>query len=123
MKRLIILTLISIFVFGASQTFAAKNNKNILGEWKFNSPTAPYGYDKGSIIVSEKDGNLTGEIKFADGYKMDLKKVEFEGSTFSCNLYVDYELVVIKAEIKGNEMSGNADTSQGKLPFTAEKVK
>ncbi|QGY47364.1 hypothetical protein GM418_27960 [Maribellus comscasis] len=123
MKKLIILTLVAIFMFGTAQTIGAKSNKTIVGEWKFNSPSAPYGYDKGSIIISEKDGNLAGEIKFADGYKMDLKKVNFEENTFTCSLYVDYELVEIKAEIKGTKMSGNANSSGGKMPFTADKTK
>lgn len=123
MKKLFILSLLSIFVLVGTQNVAAKTNKNILGEWKFSSPNAPYGYDKGSIIISEKDGSLSGEIKFADGYKIDLKKVAIEENTFTCNLFIDYESVNIKAEIDGEKMKGNADTSQGKLPFTAEKAK
>ena len=123
MKRLIILSLLSVFVLAASQNVAAQTNKNILGEWKFSSPNAPYGYDKGSIFISEKDGNLEGEIKFADGYKIDLKKVTFKENTITCNLFIDYESVNITAEIDGEKMKGNAGTSQGKMPFTAEKAK
>ncbi len=123
MKKLIILSLLSIFVLGASQTITAKNDKNILGEWKFNCPDAPYGYNKGTIIVSEKDGALAGEVKFADGYKMALKKVKFEENVFSCSLYVDYENVEIKGKVEGKKMKGDAGTSQGKMPFTADKIK
>jgi len=123
MKKLLVFVFLVAIVSGSLNAVAAEGNKDITGEWKFESPNAPYGYEKGSFIFSEKEGKLVGEIKFADGYKMELKEVTFLEGVLKCNLYVDYNLVKLKGEIDGKKMTGTADSPEGALPFTAEKVK
>lgn len=108
---------------GALQATVSQGSEDILGEWKYESPNAPYGYEKGSIIISEKEGKLAGEIKFADGYKMALKNVSYEDGVFKCKLTIDYNDIPIKATFEGNKMKGTADSPEGALPFTAEKAK
>lgn len=113
------LALIATTVFTAAATPA---NKSVLGEWKFESPHAPYGYEKGSIIISEKEGVLAGEIKFADGTKVELKDVKFEKEVLKFGINVEYNYIPIKATIEGNKMKGTANTPEGDLPFGATKV-
>ncbi len=123
MKKLMTLAfLVAIFV-GTVNAAAAQNNKKVIGEWKYEAPAAPYGYEKGSLIISEKDGKLAGVVKFEDGYKIELKKVTFAEGVFKCGLYVDYEYVSVKAKIDGKKMKGAVNTPEGEMPITATKVK
>lgn len=123
MKKLFILAF--LFAIVASSTYAtvAQNNKEVIGEWKYEVPTAPYGYEKGTLAINEKEGKLVGEVKFADGYKIELKNITYAEGTFKCGLYVDYEYVSIKAAVDGKEMKGAVDTPEGEMKITAEKVK
>lgn len=123
MKKLFILAF--LFAIVASSTYAtvAQNNKEVIGEWKYEVPTAPYGYEKGTLVINEKEGKLAGEVKFADGYKIELKNITYAEGTFKCGLYVDYEYVSIKAAVDGKEMKGAVDTPEGEMKITAEKVK
>lgn len=118
-----ILVLMMTFVTLATKNTQAADHKPVLGEWKFEAPTAPYGYDKGTIIISEKEGSLVGEVKMNDGYKIELKKVEFTENKLTFGLYVDYEYVNVSTKVNNNKMTGIANSSQGEIKLSAEKVK
>lgn len=122
MKKLLTLLLLAFLATTVSQTTAAPAKEDVKGEWKFNSPNAPYGYDKGSIVISEKEGALAGEIKFADGTKVELKDVKFEENILKFGINVEYNYIPIKATIDGKKMKGAANTPDGDLPFEATKV-
>ena len=124
MKKLLIFAfLVAIFAGNVNATVSEKGNKVIVGEWKYEVPAAPYGYEKGSLIISEKEGVLAGEVKFEDGYKIKLEKVTFAEGIFKCGLYVDYNYVGIKTKVEGKKMSGAVATPEGEMPITANKVK
>lgn len=122
MKKLLTVLMLALLANTAFQVTAAPANEDIKGEWKFESPHAPYGYDKGSIVILEKEGVLTGEIKFADGSKVELKDVKFEEKVLKFGINVDYNYIPIKAAIEGNKMKGTASTPDGDLPFEAERI-
>ncbi len=123
MKKLLTLAFLVAIFAGTVSAAVAQNNKKVIGEWKYEAPAAPYGYEKGSLIISEKDGKLAGVVKFEDGYKIELKKVTFAEGVFKCGLYVDYEYVSVKAKIDGKKMKGAVNTPEGEMPITATKVK
>jgi hypothetical protein len=123
MKKVILLLFVTVLFAGANNAAIIQSSDDILGEWKYESPNAPYGYEKGSIIISEKEGKLAGEIKFADGYKMPLKNVSYADGVFKCSITIDYNDIAIKATFEGDKMKGTADSPEGALPFTAEKAK
>ena len=122
MKKLLTVMLLAIFATTVFQITATPVNDDLLGEWKFESPNAPYGYNKGSIIILEKEGLLAGEIKFADGTKVELKDVKFEENVLKFNISVEYNNIPIKATIEGKKMKGTAGTPEGNMPFEARKV-
>jgi hypothetical protein len=64
---------------------------------------------------------LLAKIKFADGYKIDLKEVTYEEGVVKCSLYVDYNLVTVKAKIEGKKLTGTVNTPEGDMKITAEK--
>jgi len=124
MKKLMILTFLFVVVIGSANAVVSQSSKDVVGNWKYEVPSAPYGYEKGTLVFSEKDGKLVGEVKFADGYKIDMKEVKMEeGGVLKCGLYVDYEYVSVKAKIEGSKMTGTVNTPEGEMKITAEKQK
>ena len=123
MKRFLTLAFLVAIFAGTVNAATAGNNKKIVGEWKYEASAAPYGYEKGVLIIAEKDGKLTGQVKFEDGYKIDLKNVTFTDGVFKCGLYVDYEYINVKAKVEGKKMKGAVSTPDGELPINASKVK
>ena len=123
MKKLLIFAFLVAIVAGTVNAGVATSNKDVTGEWKYEVPSAPYGYEKGTLVINEKEGKLVGEVKFEDGYKIELKNLSFAEGVFKCGLYVDYEYVSIKAKISGKDMTGAVDTPEGEMKLTAKKVK
>nr|WP_319509848.1 hypothetical protein [uncultured Draconibacterium sp.] len=101
----------------------SRNNKEVIGEWKYEVPNAPYGYNAGNLVFEEKEGNLTGHVKLEDGYKIDLKDITYEDGVLKFGLYVDYDYVTLKITIEGEEMKGIVNSPEGEIPITAKKVK
>jgi hypothetical protein len=123
MKKLMILAFVVLAVIGSVNVSLAAGNKDVVGSWKYEVPTAPYGYEKGTLVFTEKEGKLVGEVKFADGYKIEMKNLTYENGELKGGLYVDYEYVSIKAKIEGSKMTGVANTPEGEMKLTAEKQK
>ena len=116
------LTLLLALILGTASAAEKPENKTLVGKWKYEVPTAPYGYEKGTIEFEEKEGQLSGNVIFQDGYKIELKKITFEENVLNCGLYIDYEYVSIKAKVEGTKMSGTVGTPDGDMKITAEKT-
>jgi hypothetical protein len=122
MKKLMTLAFLFAILIGSVNAASTQGNKELVGSWKYEVPSAPYGYEKGTLVFAEKEGKLVGEVKFADGYKIDMKDVKIEdGGVVKCGLYVDYEYVIVKAKIEGVKMTGTVNTPDGELKLKAEK--
>ena len=99
-------------------------NKDVVGNWKYEVAGAPYGYEKGTLVFAEKEGKLVGEVKFADGYKIEMKEVKVEeNGVVKCGLYVDYEYISVTIKLEGTKMSGSVNTPDGELKLKADKLK
>lgn len=122
MKKFFLFLFVTTLFAGSLSAENKQSETALLGEWKFECPNAPYGYTEGSIFFTEKEGELAGHVKFSDGYKIDLKNVSLSDDVFKSGIYVDYEYVGLKATIDGTKMKGTADSSEGDLSFTANKV-
>lgn len=122
MKRLILFTFFIAAFAGIVKATISPANKDVIGEWKYEVPTAPYGYEKGVMSISEKEGKLVGEVKMADGYKVELKNVEFADGILKCGLYIDYDYINVSSKIEGKKMTGTVKTPQGDMNLTAEKI-
>jgi hypothetical protein len=122
MKKMLVLAFLAAMFTGTIYAIPVNKNSDVLGEWKFESPHAPYGYNKGSIVILEKEGALAGEIKFADGTKVEMKNVSYEEGVLKFNISVEYNNIPIKATFEGKKMKGSANTPDGDLPFEATKL-
>lgn len=123
MKNLFVAMMLSALLIGSAGATNSGGKSEVVGEWKYEVPTAPYGYEKGTLIFNEKDGALTGEVKFADGSKIELKDIVYENGDLKCGLYVDYNRVDITAAVAGKKMTGTVKSPEGEMKLTAEKMK
>ena len=124
MKKFFVFTLLfAAFIAITSNAAVLSDNNDVVGEWKYEVPNAPYGYQKGIVSISEKENELSGEVKFPDGYKVKLKEISYEGNTLKMGLYIDYEYITVKAGVEEETMTGTVRTSDGNIKFTAEKIK
>lgn len=123
MKKLFVLAFLVAMFSGALNAIPGEKNSEVIGEWKYDVPTAPSGYEKGMLVINEKQNKLAGEVKFVDGYKIELKNIAFAEKTLKFGLYIDYEYVSINVKIDGKKMSGKVNSPEGEMPITAEKVK
>lgn len=123
MKKKIFLAMLMTVVALATIASVSQKKKDVTGEWKYEVPSAPYGYQKGVLVINEKEGNLAGEVKFEDGYKIELKNVSYEEGTLKCGLYVESDYVTVNAKIEGKTLKGSVKTPEGEMNITAEKVK
>ena len=123
MKKLILI--LFVFAVTANIVNAAKSptNKDIIGEWKYEVPNAPYGYNIGNLVFEEKEGSLTGYAKLEGNNKIDLKDITYEEGVLKFGLYVDYDYVTLKISVEEEEMKGVVNTPEGEMPITAKKVK
>ncbi len=123
MKNLLILAFfMAVTILNAQASGAV--NKDVVGNWKYEVAGAPYGYEKGTLVFAEKEGKLVGEVKFADGYKIEMKEVKVEeNGVIKCGLYVDYEYISVTIKLEGTKMSGSVNTPDGELKLKADKLK
>ena len=122
MKNLLILAFfMAVTILNTEASVTA--NKDVVGSWKYEVAGAPYGYEKGTLVFAEKEGKLVGEVKFADGYKIEMKEVKIEeGGIVKCGLYVDYEYISVKVKLEGTKMTGSVNTPDGELKLKADKL-
>ena len=121
MKKLLILTL--LVAFAATLNAVPKSSKNdLLGKWKYEVSSAPYGYEKGTLVFNEKKGELAGEVQFNDGSKDELIKVTFEEGLLKCGVYVENNYIGIEAKIEDKKMVGTVASPDGKIDLKAEKT-
>jgi hypothetical protein len=122
MKRIMLFMMIAMFAVTALQANTKADKKDFMGDWKFTSQYAPEGFQTGTFVIGEKEGALTGEIKFADGYSVPMKNVVVTNGVLKFNISVDYNDVPITATVEGNKLKGSASSPDGNLPFEAVKV-
>lgn len=123
MKKLMFFVFVLFLTGNLAQATEVKTNEDVIGEWKYEVPSAPYGYNAGTIVIEEKEGQLAGHIKLDDGYKIDLKEIAYSEEGLKCGLYVDYNYVTLKMKVDGENMKGMVNTPEGEMPITAKKVK
>jgi hypothetical protein len=123
MKKVIVLKLLVAFFTGSVYAAVASDNKEIVGTWKWENPTAGYGYDKGTLAISEKEGKLLGQVIYEDGFKIGMKNMSYAEGVLKFGIYVDYEYIGVKGKVDEKKMAGTVDSPEGETKFTATKIK
>ena len=109
-----------VLMFSATQVKAELKNKNLLGEWVYEVSDAPYGYEKGSLIFAEKDGQTVLTIKL-EGGEMPADNLKIDGDKISFSAQVEGSTINIELTHEKDKLVGKADSPEGPKTITAKK--
>lgn len=115
-----LLLLCTLFVCSAVQLQAENKKKPILGEWVYEVSDAPYGYEKGSIIFSEKEGQTVCVIKLEAG-ELETSNLKIDKEKISFTSYVEGNAVNVQLTRDKDKLTGTVDSPDGPKPITAVK--
>ncbi|MCT4587034.1 MAG: hypothetical protein N4A71_04370 [Carboxylicivirga sp.] len=96
--------------------------KDIIGNWKFESEQAPYDYQTGKAVFYEKDNAIMLKLEFEYEELKDIK-VTYKDNKYTFEVEVDYQMIPVTLEIKNGVIEGYAETPEGNLPVTMKKAK
>lgn len=116
-KQLIPLILIMFF---SIQLRAEVKDKPLIGEWAYEVSDAPYGYEKGSLIFSEKDGKTVCSIKLEAG-ELEVSNLKIEEEKITFTTYVDGNQINVDLTREGDKLTGKVDSPEGPKTLTAIK--
>ena len=123
MKKIIVFTFLLAMIAGSFNASAKVKKKDVIGDWKYEAPTAPYGFEKGTFAFSDKDGKLEGKLILLDGSSFQLESVKLEKDVLTFSLYVEGGYVMANFKIDGDSLSGAVSSPDGDLKVTAQKEK
>lgn len=95
---------------------------SIVGDWSYSAPSAPYGYDNGTMSIKQADGKLTGEVNI-QGSIIKINEIKQEGETYTCTVYVDGYPLDVKLKQNGEMLEGTADDGQTPMALTLKRKK
>ncbi|MBW8334162.1 MAG: hypothetical protein K0M40_19250 [Prolixibacteraceae bacterium] len=122
MKKLFftLLILIAVSAFSSFQLQAEEKNKPLIGEWVYQVSDAPYGYEKGTLIFSEKEGQTVCVIKLEAG-ELQASNLKIEKEKITFTTYVDGSPINVELIREKDKLSGTVDSPEGPKTLTAEK--
>jgi len=94
--------------------------KSIIGDWSYSAPSAPYGYDNGTMSIKQTDGKLVGEVNI-QGSIIKINEIKEDGGTYTCTVYVDGYPLDVKLKQKGDIFEGTADDGQTPMALTLKR--
>ncbi len=123
MKKLISFAMLLIFSISLINAQATKTKKDPAGDWKFEAPSAPEGYNTGKITIGFAEKKYTAVITMTGSdYKINGENVKFENDTLTFSIYLEGETVGVKIKMEDAvKMTGAATYSQGEIPLTVTK--
>lgn len=122
MKKLVwsFLLFAAIVTISGNQLQAEVKNKPLLGEWVYEVTDAPYGYEKGSLIFAEKDGQTTCVVKLEAG-ELAVSNLKVEKNKITFTTSVDGNSINVELTRDKNKLSGKVDSPDGPKTITALK--
>lgn len=116
----LILFLFAFTMFSGSRLQAEIKNKPLIGEWVYEVSDAPYGYEKGSLIFSEKDGKTICVIKL-DAGELQVNDLKVEKNKITFSTVVEGNIVHLDLVRVKNKISGTVDSPEGPKTLLAVK--
>ena len=108
-------------IYPVAKPFTADNSE-VVGTWKCAVIDVPYEYSNSTITLVEKEGKLTGSVKFDSGEEIKLSTVKYSSNQIVITLYVEGNSINVDGKVAGTKITGTVDTPDGKVAFTATKV-
>ena len=94
-----------------------------VGKWNFTANDAPYGYEKGQLVITKGEKGLKVKIVFNEYSKTDAYKVKYAENKMTFTVYVEDESVYISGSFEEDKFKGKASTSMGDIPINAVRAK
>jgi hypothetical protein len=122
MKKLIVsfLLLSAIIMVSGNQLQAETKKISLLGEWVYEVTDAPYGYEKGSLIFAEKDGQTTCVVKLEAG-ELAVSDLKIEDDKITFTTTVDGNSINVALTKENDKLTGLVDSPEGPKKITALK--
>ncbi|OFX62201.1 MAG: hypothetical protein A2066_07215 [Bacteroidetes bacterium GWB2_41_8] len=117
---LALLFLVTVSAFSSLRLQAEEKNNQLIGEWIYQVSDAPYGYEKGSLIFSEKEGKTVCVIKLEAG-ELEASDLKVEKEKITFTTYVDGNPINVELTRDKNKLTGTVDSPEGPKTLTAEK--
>jgi hypothetical protein len=120
-KRIGSLLLLSlILMVSGAQVRAEVKDKSLLGEWVYEVTDAPYGYEKGSLIFADKDGETTCVVKLEAG-ELAVSDLKIEDNKITFTTSVDGNAINVVLTKEEDKLTGLVDSPEGPKKITALK--
>ncbi len=121
MKKLLFIILFLGFIHQIAKPVPGEKSP-IVGSWKCAVTDVPAEYSMSTITFTEKEGKLTGSVKFDSGEEIKLSTVKYSNNQLVVTLFVEGNSITVDGKVDGLKMTGTVDTPDGKVNFTANKV-
>ena len=121
MKKVFFIVMLLGFIYPVAKPVTADNSA-VIGAWKCSVIDVPYEYSNSVITFVEKEGKLTGTVKFDSGEEIKLSTAKYTSSQLVLTLYVEGYSINVDGKVAGTKITGTVDTPDGKVNFTANKV-
>lgn len=123
-----ILFLITLVVIGFAGIVNAQDQKKVepvnpVGKWDFTAPDAPYGYEKGQIVITKGEKGLKVKIVFNEYSQTDGYKVKYKDNKLTFTAYVEDESIYLSGTFVKDSFTGKASSSQGDIGLKATRKK
>lgn len=129
MKKVFVATLV-LFVAVLSQGFLSVDGskdefkrtklKKFVGEWKYEAPYAPYGYQEGVFKFTKVKKELQGTVSLGS-YETELQGIEADQNVLKFYVTVEGSQVDMELTFDKKTFSGVAHSMQGDIPLTGTK--
>ena len=121
MKKVFFIIVLLGIIFPVAKPANAENSA-VIGSWKCAVMDVPYEYSNSVITFGEKDGKLTGTVKFDSGEEIKITTVKFTNNQLVLTLYVEGYTITVDGKVAGSKITGTVDTPDGKVNFTATRT-
>lgn len=121
MKKVLFIIVLLGLIYPVARPVAADNSA-VVGSWKCAVIDVPYEYSNSVITFVEKEGKLTGTVKFDSGEEVKISTVKYTNSQLVLSLYVEGYSITVDGKVAGSKITGTVDTPDGKVNFTANKA-
>jgi hypothetical protein len=121
MKKVFFIIVLLGFIYPVAKPGTA-DNSSVVGSWKCAVIDVPNEYSNSVITFIEKEGQLTGSVKFDSGEEVKLNTVKLINSQLVLSLYVEGYSITVDGKVTATKISGTVDTPDGKVNFTATRA-
>jgi len=123
MNRIIASAAVVMLLF-VSMSFSADEFafgvKKFVGDWEYEAPNAPYGYQNGLISLTKEKKALKGTISIGS-YSSDLDEIVTKKNKLNGVVIVEGERVELELNFDKDTFEGMAKSSQGNIPMTGKR--